>query len=408
MRVLIYTHYFYPEYMAAQSKRIGDFSRALHQEGHEVTVVTGFPSHARGMRYTGYEGEWFRREKWEEDVELLRCWSYIRPFRRGRTRILNHISFLIASVLQGSWATRDIQPDVVLSISPPLFTALAGALAARLRRVPHVLDLQDLWPEEAVAVGGLKNPLAVRLTSAVARFLYRSSTRIVVISEGFRRRVLEQGARKGAVEVIPNWVRPDSFVEWETAVLPGSGFRVVFAGTIGLAQGLFTLLDAAERMRDREVSFLLVGEGVEKERLREEASRRGLKNVYLLPAVEQAEVPGVLAAADALLVHLRPAEIFSSVIPSKTYEYLAAGRPVLMGVPGDAARVIEEADAGVCFGSGDPGAMASAVEQLMALGEDERRAMGERGREHVRSHFSVEPLTSRYVEVLREAVEEEA
>jgi glycosyltransferase involved in cell wall biosynthesis len=403
LKVLMYTHYFYPEHLAALSKRTGDLARALVRDGHEVTVVTAFPSYPTGRVYPGYEGERFREEEWEEGIRLVRCWSYIRPFERGRTRILNQLSLMGSALTQGTWALRGRKADVVFGISPPLFIALAGLLVAKARRVPYVMDVQDLWPEEAVAVGGLRSRYAVRLAAALARFLYRNSARVVVISEGFRRAIVGQGASKRAVEVLPNWVWPGSFVEAEPTDLPGSGCRVVFAGTIGMAQGLSVVLSAAERLRERDVSFVLVGEGVEKERLRSEALERGLSNVHFAPAVRQDRIPGVLAAADALLVHLRPAEVFGSVIPSKTYEYLAAGRPILMGVPGDAARLVEEAEAGVVFPSGDPDALAGAVEEVMGLDEEERRAVGERGREYARRNFTVEALTARYVQILREA-----
>jgi len=401
----MYTHYFYPEHLAAPSKRVGDVARALARNGHQVTVVTGFPSYPTGSVYPCYEGERLREEEWEGGVRVVRCWSYVRPFKRGRTRILNQISMMVSALTVGEWGLRGRKADVVFGISPPLFTALAGVLSAKARRAPYVMDVQDLWPEEAVAVGGLRNPHAVRIAAAVARFLYRNSAKVVVISDGFRRAVVKQGASERAVEVLPNWVRSGSFAVSETAELPGSGFRVVFAGTIGMAQGLSVVLDAAERLQGRDVAFVLVGEGVEKERLRDEARRRDLRNVHFLPAVDQEEVPEVLAAADALLVHLLPEEVFGSVIPSKTYEYLAAGRPVLVGVPGDAARLVEEAEAGMTFASGDPDALAGAVEQLVDLGEEERRAMGERGREHARRNFLAEALTARYVEVLREAAE---
>ena len=402
MKVLIYTHYFYPEHLAAQSKRIGDLSRTLARAGHEVTIVAGFPSHPTGSVYPEYKGEWFREEKWEDGTRLLRCWSYVRPFNSSRARILNHVSFLAASVLQGVWATRGDRVDVVLGISPPLFTGLAGALAAMLHRTPFVLDVQDLWPEEAVAVGGLRNPYAVRLASGVARFLYKKAARNVVISKGFKKAVAEQGAREKALHVIPNWVREECFEEREAVRLPGAGFRVVFAGTIGLAQGLEAVVEAAERLRERDVSFIFVGEGVEKERLRLEARRRELENLHFLPAVAQEDLPAVLAAADALLVHLKPEGIFEVVIPSKTYEYLAAGRPILMGVPGEAARLVEDSGAGVAFPPGDAAALAGAVEKMLDLGSEGRRKLGEAGREYARENFAAAKLTARYERILRE------
>lgn len=406
MKVLIYTHYFYPEHLAALSKRAGDLARALAQAGHEVTVVTGFPSYPRGIVYPGYEGEWVREEEWEGGIRVIRCWSYIRPFRRGLFRIFNHVSLLVSALIQGSWKLRGYQADVVWGISPPLFTPLAGALVARARRVPFVLDVQDLWPEEAVAVGALRNPLAIRIAAGVARFLYRNSTRVVVISEGFAHVVSSQGGATDALHVLPNWVREETFGAPAPAPLPGAGFRVVFAGTMGMAQGLGTILEAAERLGDRDVSFVFVGEGVEKKRLQDEVRQRGLQNIHFVAAVAQEELPAVLAAADALLVHLRPEKVFETVIPSKTYEYLASGRPVLMGVSGDAARLIEAAEAGITFPSGDAGALVEAVEDLLALDEENRQKMGERGRRYARENSSAGALTARYERILREVAGE--
>jgi colanic acid biosynthesis glycosyl transferase WcaI len=405
VKVLVYTHYFYPEHLAALSKRMGDLSRALVRSGHEVTVITGFPSHPQGTVYPGYEGRLLQEEEWEEGIRVVRCWSYIRPFKRGLTRMLNQVSLMISALALGSWKVRGYRADVVVGITPPLFTPLAGALVAKARRVPFVLDVQDLWPEEAVAVEALRNPLAVRLAAGVARFLYRNSARIVVISEGFARAIAAQVGTADALHVLPNWVREESFEVPVPAPLPGEGFRVVFAGTMGMAQGLGTVLEAAKRVKDREISFVFVGEGVEKERLRGEARRRGLENVHFVPAVAQEELPAMLAAADALLVHLRPEKVFETVIPSKTYEYLAVGRPILMGVSGDAARLIRDANAGVAFASADADVLVRAVEKLLALGEDGRRRMGERGREWARKNFSVGALTARYERILREAAE---
>jgi glycosyltransferase involved in cell wall biosynthesis len=401
MKVFMYTHYFYPEHLAAPSKRAGDLAKTLVRSGHQVTIVTGFPSYPKGVVFPSYKNEWFREEEWEEGIRVLRCWSYIRPFRKSRTRILNQLSLLASVLTQGSWKLRRYEMDVIVGFSPPLFTALAGVLTAKLRRVPFVLDVQDLWPEEAVAVGGLKNPLAVRLASGVARFLYRNSSRVVVISEGFKRIISTQGGETESTHVVPNWIREKAFDAREVARLPGTGFKVVFAGTIGMAQGLEVVLDAAERLRDQDLSFVLMGEGVEKGRLRTDALRRGLDNVHFIAAVDQDEVPNVLAAADALLVHLRPEEIFKVVIPSKTYEYLAAGRPILMGVPGEAARQVREAEAGLEFRSGDSEALVGEVKGLMGLDEEERRKMGERGREYARAHFTGEELTKRYEQIVR-------
>lgn len=405
MKVLIYTHYFYPEHLAALSKRMGDLSRALVRSGHEVTVITGFPSHPKGTVYPGYEGRLLQEEEWAEGIRVVRCWSYIRPFKRGLTRILNQISLMISALTLGSWKVRGYRADVVVGIIPPLFTPLAGALVAKARRVPFVLDVQDLWPEEVVALGGLRNPLAIRFATKIARFIYRNSARIVVITEGFARVIAAQGGTANALYVLPNWVREESFEVRAPALLPGKGFRVVFAGTIGIPQGLEVVLGAAERLRGREVSFVFVGEGVEKERLRDEAQRRGLKNVHFVPAVPQEELPTMLAAADALLVHIQCEKVSETVIPSKTYECLAVGRPILMGVPGDAARLIRDANAGVAFVSGDADALVGAVEKLLALGEEGRQSMGERGREHARKNFLVGALTARYERILSEAAE---
>ncbi len=408
MKVLIYTHCFYPEHLSALSKRMGDLARELVRAGYQITIVTAFPNHPYGKVYPGYGGYLMREEEWETGVRVLRCWSYVRPFEWGLTRVLNQVTLMASMLTLGGWRLRGYRADVVVGISPPLTAALAGVLTAKVRRVPFVLDVQDLWPEEAVAVGGVRSPVVVRVSTAVARFLYRNSARTVVISEGFARAITAQGGAAATLRVLPNWVREDAFEVRAPARLPGTGFKVLFAGTMGLAQGLEVAIEAAERLAKRGVSFIFVGEGVEKERLRDEALRRRLANVYFLPAVAQEQPPAVLAAADALLVHLRPDEVFEKVIPSKTYEYLAAGRPILMGVSGEAARLVKGVGAGMTFSSGDPNSLVGVVEKLASLEEWERRAMRERGRVYARKNFTAGILTARYGRTISEVVREAA
>jgi glycosyltransferase involved in cell wall biosynthesis len=304
------------------------------------------------------------------------------------------------------------KPDVLIATSPQFLCAVAGQAVAKLRRVPFVFEVRDLWPESIVAVGALPagHPV-VRGLELIEERLYRQADRIVVVTESFRERLVSRGVPDRKIAVVTNGVDLERFVPAERATklrsrlgYAADDFVVVYVGTHGMAHGLDTVLDVAGRLRSHpEVRFLLVGEGAERERLQERADREGLKNVRFLGSLPREEIAEVYASSNLCLVPLRKSELFTTVIPSKIFEILGMARPILLAVDGEARRIVEASGGGFFTPPGDAGAMGDAIERLAAdrASCDE---MGRRGRQYVMENFDRSILADKYLRILGKLV----
>jgi glycosyltransferase involved in cell wall biosynthesis len=382
MRILLITQFFQPE---PQIKGL-PFARELQRRGHDVEVLTGFPNYPGGRLYPGYRVRALQREVMD-GVPVARVPLYPSHDLSRVGRVANYASFALSSALLGSAITR--RPDVAYVYHPPATMGLAALAQRALRGVPVVYDVQDLWPDTLRATGMVSGSAVLGAVGAWCRLVYRAAARVVVLSPGFRERLVARGVPAEKIDVIYNWADESALgpaVERDPVLAAELGldgaFTVLFAGQMGLAQQLGTVLEAAALLRERapQVRFALIGGGVAREALEREAAERGLTNVRFLAPRPMHAMPPVLALADALLVHLRDDPLFHVTIPSKTQAYLAAGRPVLMGVRGDAQRLVEEAGAGLAFAPGDPAALADAVVALAAWPPAAREAMGAAGR----------------------------
>ncbi|HYJ81160.1 MAG TPA: glycosyltransferase family 4 protein [Longimicrobiaceae bacterium] len=399
MRILLVTQWFDPEPIFKGLL----FARELQRRGHQVEVLTGFPNYPGGRLYPGHRIRPWKRETMD-GVRVTRLALFPSHDRSAVRRSLTYASFAAsAAVLGGVLAGR---ADVVYVYHPPLTTAAAGLILGLLRRAPVVLDVQDLWPETVQASGMVRPGRLMRALGAASRAIYRSAARVVVLSPGFARRLAERGVAADRIDVIYNWCDEASMasgvaVEGEA----GGRFRVVYAGNMGPAQGLDTVLEAARICRSAapHVEFHFVGSGIDADRLRRRTAELELRNVHFLGRRAPSEMGEILAAAGALLVHLAPDPLFEITIPSKTQAYLAAGRPILMAVAGDAAALVEAAGGGITCPPGDAPALAAAVQRLAAMPAAERAAMGAAGRAYYREHLSLSAGVDRFEEVFRRA-----
>lgn len=384
MRILLLTQWFQPE---PHFKGL-DFAKALQAMGHDIEVLTGFPNYPGGKVYPGYRVRPLQREVLD-GIRVTRGYLYPSHDRSALGRVANYVSFAVSTALL---ALTMRKPDVTYVYTPPM-TAATAAVALRLfRGVPFVPDVQDLWPDTLAATGMIGNPRLLGLVGMWTNFVFRRAARIVVLSDGFRVRLVERGI-KAPVAVIHNWAPPE--IIQVAAQLPASvpdqsdrRFTIVFAGNMGKAQGLETVLDAAALLRDEPVRFLLVGGGVETDALRSQAQAMNLSNVEFGAPRRPEAMGDVFAQADALLVHLRDDPLFAITIPSKTQAYMAIGKPILMGVRGDAARMLEKAGAGVVFNPNDAPALAKAIMTMKAAPTAARQRMGEAGACFYREHLS--------------------
>ena len=409
MKILYLSQYFPPE-MGAPAGRAAELSRLWAEDGHEVTVLTGFPNHPTGIvppRYRRKLRQFVMHEN-HHGVNVVRTWLLPFPNRKAYERMLNYSSFCISAAATGMFLH---QPELVIASSPQLLVGLSGWWLARCNGVPFVFEVRDLWPESLAAVGvSSRNSRLHRLLAKIAGFLYRSCDRLVVVTPAFKEYLVEHWrvpAEK--ISVVENGVETSLFsrltpnAALRRAIGAEEKFVVSYIGTMGNAHGLETLLEAAALLRERapEVLFLLVGEGAEKARIVSLAHSRGLTNVRFVGQQPREKIPAYITASDVCLVLLKKSELFKTVLPTKMLEFMSCARPVILGVDGHARNVMERANAGIFVPPEDSAELADAILRLaadLAL----RESLGRNGRQYVLQHFSRQQTAEVYLDVLQD------
>jgi glycosyltransferase involved in cell wall biosynthesis len=402
MRIIIVTHYFPPETGAPQA-RLSGLAAAWAADGDDVTVLTGMPNHPTGVIPPEYRGAVRRRER-RDGYRVLRTWLYATPNEGMARKTIGHLSFMISSVLLGGRASGPA--DVIVVSSPTFFAVGAGWLLARLKRARLVVEVRDLWPAIFTELGVLTSRPVIRLLERLELAAYAAADTVIVVSDGFRANLIGRGVPAGKVHTIRNAVGPGEFdpdAPADTRLRARLGASpddclVLYAGTHGISQGLTSVADSAALLTDEPIRFAFVGDGADKQRLRHRVAEQGLRNVALLPGIPHEQVPALLAAADICLVPLRNVPLFSSFIPSKMFEYLAAGKPVVAALAGEAAQILSEAGAWV-VPPADSEALALAIRTL-AADPQRRQAMGRQGRCYVEKHFDRGALAQLYRKLL--------
>ncbi len=407
MRILYLSHYFHPE-GNAPAKRVYEMCRRWVRLGHEVTVITCAPNVPSGIVYDGYRNSWLRRET-IEGIETIRVWTYLAANRGTALRIVNYLSYMVLAVIAGLRAQR---PDVVIATTPQFFCGWAGVWVSRLRRLPFILEIRDIWPDSIVAVGALGSPRLLRLLERWERSMYRAATRIVTVGEGYQQQLEARGVDSERIDVVHNGVDRKAFegagdgsqVRAEFGL--GDAFVVSYVGTIGLGSGLDVVLRAARLLESegrRDIVFMLVGDGAVREELEQRARAQRLDRVVFTGLQDKARIPAILAATDACLVHLTGHDLFRSVLPSKIFESAAMAKPIILGVRGFAADLVERAEAGVCI---EPENETELVAAACRLAGDRAlaRRLGESGRERIAAHYDYDDLAARYLAILHALV----
>jgi colanic acid biosynthesis glycosyl transferase WcaI len=417
VKILYISQYFPPE-MGAPAARADELARYWASAGHVVSVLTGFPNHPTGVVPTEWRSR-LRHLAFHEKVgavDVYRTWLWPLPNRKAHERMRNYSSFCVSAALRGMSIPR---PDVIIATSPQLLVGLAGWWLAFIRRIPFVFEVRDLWPESLAAVGaGDENSLLHRCLSAIANFLYRNADHIVVVTPAFKDHLIEHRqvpAKK--ISVVENGVEIDLFSPSPAAAnqalrrdLGVDGkFLVCYVGTMGMAHGLETLLDAAAQLQSQNagIQFVLIGEGAEKARIQVLAESRGLANVRFLDQQPREKIPAFISASDACLVLLKKTEVFKTVIPTKMLEFMSCSRPVILGVDGQARKIVEEAAAGIVIEPGDAAALGKAILQLAGDPELCHR-LGTQGREYIVQRCSRSRTAVDYIRVLHGLLAENA
>lgn len=387
VRVLLMTQWFDPE---PTFKGIV-FARELVRQGFKVEVITGFPNYPGGKIYPGYKMKLCQKEQ-IDGVNITRVPLYPSHDKGKVGRILNYVTFAISLMLCGLFAKK---ADVIYAYHPPLTVGIAATIVGFFRRVPVVNDIQDMWPDTLSSTGMVSNKRVISLVGKVCDWVYKRSAKIVVLSPGFKTLLVERGVPAEKIEIIYNWCAEDAINQSrhvkQSVFKPDGKFRILFAGNMGLAQALDVVLDAAALVATQvpEIEFVFLGGGLEVENLKRLSQERTLNNVVFLPPVSMGEVGLYLNSADALLVHLKEDELFKITIPSKTQAYMAAGRPILMAVDGNAADLVSHSQSGVVAKSGNATSVANAAIQLFRATDTERAAMAENGMAFYRNHLSL-------------------
>lgn len=412
MRILYINQYFPPEIEPSATK-VHEVGRELAKTGHQVTVVTGFPNYPSGSIPPAYRGKLVQTEMWD-GIRVLRTALFPASTSRFLLRMLNHLSFMVSSSLRslGSGSC-----DVVICSSPPLEIALAGVFISWLKRKPLVLEIRDLWPDEVIQLNLLQGRVQIAVAKWIERLAYRQANRVVPVSPRFVPYLLGEGMPEQKIRVIINGTDIDLFRPPDTVNLPPASheldqeatrpidkFVAIYAGTVGLTQHIETVLEAAQLLQEHEdICFILAGDGKEKPKLLEKQRQLGLANVQFLPIQPRKKIAAMIANADVCLIHTANEMIHTRIIPAKLFDYMAAGRPVVVGASGQARALVEQAQAGIAVPPEDAQGMAEAILRLYNNSKLRAR-LGANGRKYAEENFSRQIIARKYVQLIEEVL----
>ncbi|MFQ5779943.1 MAG: glycosyltransferase family 4 protein [Nitrospiria bacterium] len=405
MRILFLTENFPPERNAAATRV---YERAVYwaKWGHEISVITCAPNFPEGRIYDGYQNRWYQTEVMD-GIRVVRVKTFISRNEGIVLRTLDFVSYMIMAFSAGLFEKR---PDVVAATSPQFFAAVGGWVLASVRHVPFIFELGDLWPESIKAVGVMRDNVLLRWLEKFELFLYRKSAVVVALTQSFKDNLMRRGIPEDKIVVVINGVdlpryRPcprDEELDLQWGVK--GDFVIGYIGTLGMAHALENVLDAAERLSgEPDVRFLFVGPGAARDGLMAEARRRGLQNIVFVPPQPKEKMPAFWSLCDVALIHLKDNQVFESVIPSKIFEAMGMGLPLLLSAPkGEASQIIEREGAGICVSAEDPKALANAV---ISLKRDKKLYQGLSQRSLAAApHYSREHQARNMIEVFESVI----
>ena len=403
-RILLITQWFDPE---PTFKGIL-FAKELVSRGFEVEVITGFPNYPGGTLYDGYHIKFIQKEV-IDGVLVTRVPLFPSHDKSKLGRVFNYLSFGLSSLIYGLFFSKRV--DVIYAYQPPLTVGISALIIKLFRRVPVVLDIQDMWPDTLKATGMISNSRLLSFVFKVCNLIYAGVTKIVVLSPGFKDLLIDRGVSENKIEIIYNWA-DKKVLRTKSNGVPKEldsieGFKVLFAGNVGQAQGLYVILNAALLLKDNvpKIHFLVLGRGLKLDDLKRRAKELNLDNVHFLPAVDMEKVGSFLGFADALLIHLNSDPLFEITIPGKTQAYMAVGKPIIMGVSGDASNLVSRADCGVCFEPEDSVALAEAAKGLMLLDSTNIQRLGKNAERFYDKNLSVKVGIDSFEKVFNEVID---
>ena len=407
MKVLFFTDNFPPESNAPAIRTL-EHTREWVKAGHEVTVITCVPNFPLGKVYEGYSNSFYQREN-IEGVTVVRVWSYIAANEGSAKRILDYVSFMVSSVIAAIFLPR---PDVVIGTSPQFFAAMAAWVTAKIKRRPFVFELRDLWPESIIAVGAMKKSWLMSQLERLVSFLYRQADLMVPVTGAFAKVLENEGVPPERIVVVTNGIEPGSYTPATSPAatrerwgIPADAFVAGYIGTLGMAHGVSTVLEAAEQARDdATLHFVIMGSGADKVEIRAKAELSELHNLTIIDGQPRQDALDVLNSLNVSLVLLRNTPLFETVIPSKIFEAMELGKPILLGVRGESRRiVVEQTQSGLELTPEDSAELLEKVRQLQSDAVLCKQ-LGDNGRAAVETKFRRSELARRMLTAIETCV----
>ncbi len=404
MTILYLSQYFPPEVGATQTRAL-EMATNLVRQGHQVTVLTEFPNHPKGIIPPRYRGRCFEHECLN-GIHVIRTWVFTRPHKNFYTRMGLYLSFMLTASVIGS-ALRG-RYDIVYATSPPFFVGAAGLWLSRLKNTKFVFEIRDLWPQTAVELGELHNPRFIRWAEKLEKTYYRSAERIIAVTQGIYDTLAKRGYESPKLRLVLNGTNTELFFNHGNLLRAHleleDKFVVMYAGIFGIAQGMEQLVDMVECLKpSKDIHFVFIGEGPMKQKVLELQRNKGLTNLTVLDEIPREEIAGYISAADCCLVPLKRKPLFLGALPSKMFDFMACERPVIVGVDGEARRIVEQTGAGIFVEPENTGQMIAAIQRLKDSPEA-RRQMGVAGRALVQEQFSRRQQALKLEAILREIV----
>jgi len=409
MKILLLTQYYLPESGSASIK-MSELAEYLINKGHDVTVIAGFPNYPYGKIYEGYKMKVYMREI-INGVKIIRTPLYITSKRYSFPyRMLNHISFMLSSIYGAFIAGR---PDLIYYYSPPIFLGFSAWVIGKVFKAPIVADINDLWPQAPIAIGVIKNSYIKKFAEWFEKFIYRKTTYLFFYSHTMRQEVINKGIPKNKTEIFPLWVSTDIFkpisnediLKFRTKLLLNNKFIIMYAGYIGVAQGLDIVIDVAREIKEyNDILFIIIGDGPEKNNLIEKANTFKLKNIKFMPFQPKEKIPYFLSIADILFVHLDPAPHRLGTIPAKVLSYMSMGRPLIVAAKGEVEKILQESKAGIVVSPRNIHGIVMAILDIYN-NKNLKDIIGKKAREYAIKYFDknivLSKLENRLVEIGR-------
>ena len=365
MHILFLSDNFPPEVNASAS-RVFERARYWIKWGHQVTIITCAPNFPEGKVFSGYKNKWYQTEN-IEGIRVIRVKTFITANKGFALRIIDFLSYMFMAVIVGTWQKK---PDVIIATSPQFFAAVGAWLLSKLKRKPFIFELGDLWPASITAVGAMKPSRALRLLEKLELFLYRQANQVIALTQSFKDNLISRGIAPDKINVVINGVeinqysRGDKDPEFLEKYQLTNKFVVGYIGTLGMAHDLGQVIETARLCKNHEhIQFIFVGSGAEKETLQQQAA--SLDNVLFIPRQTKADIPDYWRLCDVALIHLKNTPTFAEVIPSKLFEIMGMGLPIVCAAPaGEATQIVDAHQAGITLPSGNPKKLADTIVTL--------------------------------------------